>query len=276
MEAVQFSTVATRHLSTPSPSRNNKTLSYYSSCPRYSTKSCCSSWTGSSNNVTSLSSRNSFTKEIWRWVKCKSSFTLRREMGGGVVKAEMFGQLTSGLESAWNKLKGEEVLTKENIVEPMRDIRRALLEADVSLPVVRRFVQSVSDQAIGIGVIRGVKPDQQLVKIVHDELVKLMGGEVSELCVKETTGEVLHAYCGRCLQTCCIDQLVILSEQVGVPVYTEGTDVKPSEIARKGLAEAKKKNIDVAIVDTAEGFRLILSLFIDKGMMDELKTLNGY
>ncbi|KAJ6778400.1 hypothetical protein OIU74_002234, partial [Salix koriyanagi] len=69
-------------------------------------------------------------------------------MGGGVVKAEMFGQLTSGLESAWNKLKGEEVLTKENIVERMRDIRRALLEADVSLPVVRRFVQSVSDQAI--------------------------------------------------------------------------------------------------------------------------------
>ncbi|KAJ6303770.1 hypothetical protein OIU77_017613 [Salix suchowensis] len=108
MEAVQFSTIASRHFSTPSPSRNNKTLSYYSSYPRYSTKSCCSSWTGSSNNVTSLSSRNSFTKEIWRWVKCKSSVTLRREMGGGVVKAEMFGQLTSGLESAWNKLKGED------------------------------------------------------------------------------------------------------------------------------------------------------------------------
>ncbi|KAL9660781.1 hypothetical protein QQ045_025599 [Rhodiola kirilowii] len=110
----------------------------------------------------------------------------------------MFGQLTTGLESAWNKLKGEEVLTKDNIVEPMRDIRRALLEADarcvtliskskhesafqVSLPEVRRFVQSISEQAVGVGVIRGVKPDQQLVKIVNDELVKLMGGEVSEL-----------------------------------------------------------------------------------------------
>ncbi|KAJ6425578.1 hypothetical protein OIU84_026202 [Salix udensis] len=239
--------------------------------------------------------QDSFTKEIWRWVKCKSSVTLRREMGGGVVKAEMFGQLTSGLESAWNKLKGEEVLTKENIVEPMRDIRRALLEADVSLPVVRRFVQSVSDQAIGIGVIRGVKPDQQLVKIVHDELVKLMGGEVSELvfaksaptvillaglqgvgkttvCAKlanylKKQGKSCMLIAGDVYRPAAIDQLVILGEQVGVPVYTEGTDVKPSEIARKGLAEAKKKNIDVAIVDTAG------RLQIDKGMMDELKDV---
>ncbi|KAI0491481.1 hypothetical protein KFK09_025741 [Dendrobium nobile] len=77
----------------------------------------------------------------------------------------MFGQLTSGLEAAWSKLKGEEVLTKENIAEPMRDIGRALLEADVSLPVVRRFVQSISDQAAGVGLIRGVKPDQQLLKV---------------------------------------------------------------------------------------------------------------
>uniref|UniRef100_A0A6N2LJY9 signal-recognition-particle GTPase n=1 Tax=Salix viminalis TaxID=40686 RepID=A0A6N2LJY9_SALVM len=177
----------------------------------------------------------------------------------------------------------------------MRDIRRALLEADVSLPVVRRFVQSVSDQAIGIGVIRGVKPDQQLVKIVHDELVKLMGGEVSELvfaksaptvillaglqgvgkttvCAKlanylKKQGKSCMLIAGDVYRPAAIDQLVILSEQVGVPVYTEGTDVKPSEIARKGLAEAKKKNIDVAIVDTAG------RLQIDKGMMDELKDV---
>ncbi|XP_061955309.1 signal recognition particle subunit SRP54, chloroplastic-like [Populus nigra] len=295
MEAVQLSTVASRHFSTPSLSKNNKTLSYYSSCPGYSTKSFCSSWTGSSNNVTSLSSRNSFTKEMWRWVTCKSVVTFRREMGGGVVKAEMFGQLTSGLESAWNKLKGEEVLTKENIVEPMRDIRRALLEADVSLPVVRRFVQSVSDQAVGVGLVRGVKPDQQLVKIVHDELVKLMGGEVSELvfaksaptvillaglqgvgkttvCAKlanylKKQGKSCMLIAGDVYRPAAIDQLVILGEQVGVPVYTEGTDVKPSEIARKGLSEAKKKNIDVVIVDTAG------RLQIDKGMMDELKDV---
>ncbi|KAG5243984.1 signal recognition particle protein [Salix suchowensis] len=295
MEAVQFSTVASRHFSTPSFARNNRSFSCYSSCSRNSAKSSCSSWNGSSNNVTSLSSRNSFTREIWTWVNCKSVVTLGREMRGAVVKAEMFGQLTSGLESAWNKLKGEEVLTKENIAEPMRDIRRALLEADVSLPVVRRFVQSVGDQAVGVGLIRGVKPDQQLVKIVRDELVKLMGGEVSELvfaksgptvillaglqgvgkttiCAKlanylKKQGKSCMLVAGDVYRPAAIDQLVILGEQVGVSVYTEGTDVKPSEIARKGLEEAKKKNIDVVIVDTAG------RLQIDKAMMDELKDV---
>ncbi|XP_011004223.1 PREDICTED: signal recognition particle 54 kDa protein, chloroplastic [Populus euphratica] len=295
MEAVQFSTVASRHFSTPSFARNNKSFSYYSGCSRNSARSSTSSWTGSSNNVTSLSSRNSFTREIWRWVNCRSVVTLGREMGGGVIKAEMFGQLTSGLESAWNKLKGEEVLTKENIAEPMRDIRRALLEADVSLPVVRRFVQSVGDQAVGVGLIRGVKPDQQLVKIVRDELVKLMGGEVSELvfaksgptvillaglqgvgkttvCAKlanylKKQGKSCMLVAGDVYRPAAIDQLVILGEQVGVSVYTEGTDVKPSEIARKGLVEAKRKNIDVVIVDTAG------RLQIDKAMMDELKDV---
>ncbi|KAG4913538.1 hypothetical protein JHK86_053971 [Glycine max] len=204
----------------------------------------------------------------------------------------MFGQLTSGLETAWNKLKGEEVLSKENIVEPMRDIRRALLEADVSLPVVRRFVQSVSDQAVGVGVIRGVRPDQQLVKIVHDELVRLMGGEVSELvfaksgptvillaglqgvgkttvCAKlanylKKQGKSCMLVAGDVYRPAAIDQLAILGKQVDVPVYTAGTDVKPSEIAKQGLEEAKKKKIDVVIVDTAGRLQT---------MMDELKEV---
>lgn len=207
----------------------------------------------------------------------------------------MFGQLTSGLESAWNKLRGVDVLTKENIAEPMRDIRRALLEADVSLPVVRRFVQSVSEQVIGVGLIRGVRPDQQLVKIVHDELVKLMGGEVSDLVFaksgptvillaglqgvgKTTVCAKLAFYLKKLGKSCllvaadvyrpaAIDQLVILGEQVGIPVYTEGTDTKPSQIAKHGLQEAKKKAIDVVIVDTAGRSQ------IDKTMMDELKEV---
>lgn len=207
----------------------------------------------------------------------------------------MFGQLTSGLEAAWNKLKGEEVLTKENIVEPMRDIRRALLEADVSLPVVRRFVQAVGDQAVGVGLIRGVRPDQQLVKIVNDELVKLMGGEVSDLefaksgptvillaglqgvgkttvCAKlafylKKLGKSCMLVAGDVYRPAAIDQLKILGEQVGVPVYSEGTDIKPSEIAKRGLDEAKKKSVDVVIVDTAG------RLQIDKTMMDELKEV---
>ncbi|KAH6807464.1 chloroplast signal recognition particle 54 kDa subunit [Perilla frutescens var. frutescens] len=191
-----------------------------------------------------------------------------------------------------------EVLTKENIVEPMRDIRRALLEADVSLPVVRRFIQAVSDQAVGTGVIRGVRPDQQLVKIVRDELVKLMGGEVSELLFsntkptvillaglqgvgKTTVSAKLALYLKKLGKSCmliagdvyrpaAIDQLVILGEQVGVPVYAAGTDIKPAEIARQGLAEARKKNVDVVIMDTAGRLQARL---IDKAMMDELKEV---
>lgn len=292
MEAIHFSTVASSQFSSASPYSSTTNKSLCSS--RYGRKSTNihSSWTGSSLSI-SFSSRNLFTREIWGLVNSKS-VTVRREFRG-VVRAEMFGQLTSGLEAAWNKLKGEEVLTKENIAEPMRDIRRALLEADVSLPVARRFVQVVSEQAVGVGLIRGVRPDQQLVKIVRDELVKLMGGEVSELvfaksaptiillaglqgvgkttvCAKlafylKKQGKSCMMVAGDVYRPAAIDQLVILGEQVGVPVYTAGTEVKPSEIARQGLEEAKKKNVDVVIMDTAG------RLQIDRAMMDELKEV---
>ncbi|KAK7337250.1 hypothetical protein VNO77_17815 [Canavalia gladiata] len=284
MEAI----LTSRHFSTLSPSfSHNRTLSS-SFVPAKSIK------LSSPSTSASLSSRNCFAKDIWGWVN-SNGVAVRRNMRGVVVRAEMFGQLTSGLETAWNKLKGEEVLSKENIVEPMRDIRRALLEADVSLPVVRRFVQSVSDQAVGVGVIRGVRPDQQLVKIVHDELVKLMGGEVSELvfaksgptvillaglqgvgkttvCAKlanylKKQGKSCMLVAGDVYRPAAIDQLAILGKQVDVPVYTAGTDVKPSQIAKQGLEEAKKKKIDVVIVDTAG------RLQIDKAMMDELKEV---
>ncbi|XP_019195764.1 PREDICTED: signal recognition particle 54 kDa protein, chloroplastic-like [Ipomoea nil] len=280
------STVASRHFS---PSLTKISLSN----PKTSYLSLPSSWPASTHSL-SFSSRNSFTREAWRFINSKNVVSFRREMRG-VIRAEMFGQLTTGLESAWTKLRGEEVLNKENIVEPMRDIRRALLEADVSLPVVRRFVQSISDQAVGTGLIRGVRPDQQMVKIVHDELVKLMGGEVSELIFaksgptvillaglqgvgKTTISAKLALYLKKLGKKCmliagdvyrpaAIDQLVILGEQVDVPVYTAGTDIKPAEIAKQGLEEAKKKNIDVVIMDTAG------RLQIDKAMMDELKEV---
>ncbi|KAH7680683.1 Signal-recognition-particle GTPase protein [Dioscorea alata] len=265
---------------------------------RYAGRTCFSSrstspWIGSSGISLGNPSRNVFTREVWSWINSESSYIGRRNQF--VVRAEMFGQLTSGLEAAWNKLKGEEVLTKENIVEPMRDIRRALLEADVSLTVVRRFVQAVSDQAVGVGLIRGVRPDQQLVKIVNDELVKLMGGEVSDLefaksgptvillaglqgvgkttvCAKlafylKKLGKSCMLVAGDVYRPAAIDQLKILGEQVGVPVYSEGTDIKPAEIAKRGLDEAKKKSVDVVIVDTAG------RLQIDKTMMDELKEV---
>uniref|UniRef100_A0A2N9GLV3 signal-recognition-particle GTPase n=1 Tax=Fagus sylvatica TaxID=28930 RepID=A0A2N9GLV3_FAGSY len=290
MEAMQFSTVAaSRHFSTASHSFISR--SHGQNLARKPSKLR----TGSTNSTTSLSSKTLFTRELWGLVNSKSVTVRKRGRRGLIVRAEMFGQLTSGLEAAWNKLKGEEVLTKENIVEPMRDIRRALLEADVSLPVVRRFVQAVSEQAVGVGLIRGVRPDQQLVKIVRDELVKLMGGEVSELvfaksgptvillaglqgvgkttvCAKlalylKKQGKSCMLVAGDVYRPAAIDQLVILGEQVDVPVYTAGTEVKPSEIAKQGLQEAKKKNMDVVIMDTAG------RLQIDKGMMDELKEV---
>ncbi|KAK3118416.1 hypothetical protein QOZ80_9BG0698730 [Eleusine coracana subsp. coracana] len=222
-------------------------------------------------------------------------WTRRRRGCGLVVRAEMFGQLTTGLESAWNKLRGVDVLTKENIAEPMRDIRRALLEADVSLPVVRRFIESVSEKAAGTDVIRGVRPDQQLVKVVNDELVQLMGGEVSDLVFaksgptvillaglqgvgKTTVCAKLAFYLKKMGKSCmlvaadvyrpaAIDQLTILGKKVGVPVYSEGTEAKPSQIARNGLKEAKTKKTDVIIVDTAG------RLQVDKAMMNELKEV---
>uniref|UniRef100_A0A0E0R4D5 signal-recognition-particle GTPase n=1 Tax=Oryza rufipogon TaxID=4529 RepID=A0A0E0R4D5_ORYRU len=212
----------------------------------------------------------------------------RRKRGSGlVVRAEMFGQLTTGLESAWNKLRGTDQLTKDNIAEPMRDIRRALLEADVSLPVVRSFIESVTEKAVGTDVIRGVKPEQQL--------VKLMGGEVSDLVFAKTAPTVillaglqgvgkttvcakLAYYLKKMGKSCmliaadvyrpaAIDQLTILGKQVGVPVYSEGTEAKPSQIAKNGIKEAKSKKTDVIIVDTAG------RLQVDKAMMSELKEV---
>ncbi|KAF1880908.1 hypothetical protein Lal_00022938 [Lupinus albus] len=290
MEAIHISTVASRHFSTSFS--HNRTFSSSSSSSSAKPTNLSSPWKTSS--FSSSSKNNLFSNEVWGWVKSKNVSVRRKQILPGLIRAEMFGQLTTGLESAWNKLKGEEVLTKENIFEPMRDIRRALLEADVSLPVVRRFVEDVTDQAVGVGVIRGVKPDQQLVKnemgvdhwvlqIVHDELVKLMGGEFSELVFAETgptvillaglqgvgktTGKSCMLVAGDIYRPAAIDQLAILGKKVGVPVYTAGTNVKPSEIAKQGLEEAKKKNIDVVVVDTAG------RLQIDKAMMDELKEV---
>ncbi|XP_042392970.1 signal recognition particle 54 kDa protein, chloroplastic-like [Zingiber officinale] len=295
MEAIYFSAPPSRHLSVGSPSLQFA-RAFCSSIRgagtgRQSLHSN-SSWTGSAL-YTGSSGRTLFVREVWSWIHSKSERVRRGRCC--IVRAEMFGQLTTGLETAWNKLRGVDVLSKENIAEPMRDIRRALLEADVSLPVVRRFVQSVSDQAVGAGVIRGVRPDQQLVKIVHDDLVKLMGGEVSELVFaksgptvillaglqgvgKTTVCAKLAFYLKKLGKSCmlvaadvyrpaAIDQLKILGEKIDVPVYAEGVDVKPAEIAKHGLEEAKKKSINVVIVDTAG------RLQIDKSMMDELKEV---
>eukprot|EP00897_Mesotaenium_endlicherianum_P002701 jgi/Mesen1/2459/ME000158S01648 len=172
--------------------------------------------------------------------------SLRRQGRGGalVIRAAVFDQLNTSLEKVWEKLKSQEKLTRDNVKEPMREIRRALLEADVSLPVVRRFVRDVTEKAVGIEVVRGVRPDQQLVK--------------GKKCLMVATDVYRPA---------AIDQLITLGSQVDVPVFSLGTDVAPAEIARRAMVEAKEQEADVIIVDTAG------RLQVNAGMMDELRQI---
>ncbi|KAI4968038.1 hypothetical protein ZWY2020_039882 [Hordeum vulgare] len=209
---------------------------------------------------------------------------------GGDVRAAHHRARVRVEQAAWRRCADE-----GNHCGADADIRRALLEADVSLPVVRRFVSSVSEKALGSDVIRGIRPEQQLVKIVHDELVQLMGGEVSDLVFAKTGPTVillaglqgvgkttvcakLAFYLKKLGKSCmlvaadvyrpaAIDQLTVLGEQVGVPVYSEGTTAKPAEITKNAMEEAKRNNIDAIVVDTAG------RLQIDKTMMVELKEV---
>ena len=222
----------------------------------------------------------------------------RTDRGAGlVVRADAFGTLTDRLNGVWAALKDEDDLSAENIKAPLKDIRRALLEADVSLPVVRRFIKSVEAKAVGVKVTKGVNASQQLTKVVADELCELMGGFGGDKLALKGEGEgptvILMAglqgvgkttACGKLslflkkqnktallvatdvYRPAAIDQLKKLGEQIGVPVYDEGVDGNPPEIAAKGVQKAKDEGIDVVIVDTAG------RLTIDEQLMGELKA----
>jgi len=212
-----------------------------------------------------------------------------------ITKADAFNNLAETLDEAWAKMKGVKDLSQENIKLPLKDVRRALLEADVSLPVVRRFIKRVEERAVGVKVTKGVEPSQELVKLVADELCQLMGGVGAEGIKFRTDGKptvVLMAglqgvgkttACGKlalsmkkqnkkCLlvatdvyRPAAIEQLKKLGSDLGVPVYDEGKDASPPLIARNGVADAiKRGDIDVVIVDTAG------RLNIDEQLMNEL------
>ena len=162
---------------------------------------------------------------------------------------------------------------------PLRELRTALLEADVALPVVKDFLQKVEARSAGIAVEAGVTPQQQLVKVVNDELTAALGGEASPLAFapagptvillaglqgagKTTAAAKLAALLLRQGRTpllvatdtfrpAAIDQLVKIGTQAGVPVFQQGTDKRPADIARAGIAEAARTNRDVVIIDTA-------------------------
>ena len=207
----------------------------------------------------------------------------------------MFESLSERLERSFKILKGEGKITEINVAETLKDVRKALLEADVNYKTAKTFTDDVKAKALGMNVLTAVKPSELMVKIVHDELAALMGGTHSELELKATPSIILMAglqgsgkttFTGKLanmlknkkgknpLMVACdvyrpaaIEQLRVLGEQINVPVYTEIDSKDVVSIAKNAIAEAKKKGNDVVIVDTAG------RLAVDEEMMNEISAV---
>ncbi|MBO4427953.1 MAG: signal recognition particle protein [Bacteroidales bacterium] len=208
----------------------------------------------------------------------------------------MFENLSERLERSFKILKGEGKITEINVAETMKDVRRALLDADVSYKVAKEFCDRVKDKAIGTGVLTAVKPQQMMVKIVHDELAEFMGSNAVEVNFKGNPGVVLVAglngsgkttFCGKfalrlkskgvkvMLAACdtfrpaAIDQLKTLGEQVGVPVFSLEGEKDPVKVAKAAVSKAGQEGYSTVIVDTAG------RLAVDAELMDEIRTLHS-
>ena len=207
----------------------------------------------------------------------------------------MFENLSERLERSFKILKGEGKITEINVAETMRDVRRALLDADVNFKVAKQFTDTVKAKALGQNVLQSVKPKEQMVKIVHDELATLMGGSAAKFDLSGNPTVVLMSglqgsgkttFSGklarkfkseqgkRPLLVACdvyrpaaIEQLKVVGEQIGVPVFTEEGNQNPVDIALKGVAYAKANHLDLVIVDTAG------RLAVDEAMMQEVENL---
>ncbi len=207
----------------------------------------------------------------------------------------MFENLSSKIEKALHTLRGKGSITDINVAETVKEVRKALLDADVSYPIAKEFTDKVKAEALGRNVITSIEPGQLMVKIVHEELTRLMGSESVDINVKGQPAVVLIAglqgsgkttfsaklanllktkrgrqvmlVAGDVYRPAAISQLQTLGEQVGVPVYTEEGSKNPVEIAKHAIAEAKGKGVNVVIVDTAG------RLAVDEEMMDEIAAL---
>ncbi|MBQ2969657.1 MAG: signal recognition particle protein [Bacteroidaceae bacterium] len=207
----------------------------------------------------------------------------------------MFENLSERLERSFKILKGEGKITEVNVAETLKDVRKALLDADVNYKVAKTFTDTVKEKALGQNVLTSVRPSQLMVKIVHDELTTLMGGDAVELELKSRPSVILMSGLQgsgkttmsgklalmlkskkhrRPLLAACdvyrpaaIDQLSVLGEQIEVPVYKEEGNKNPIEIAQNAIREAKAKNCDVVIVDTAG------RLAVDEQMMQEIAAI---
>ena len=207
----------------------------------------------------------------------------------------MFDNLSERLERSFKILKGEGKITDINVAETLKDVRRALLDADVNYKVAKNFTDTVKEKALGQNVLTAVKPSQLMVKIVHDELTTLMGGDTAELELKGRPAIILmsglqgsgkttfsgklanllktkrgkHPLLVACdvYRPAAIEQLKVLGEQIGVPVYSEEGNNDPVKIALNAVKEARATGKDVVIVDTAG------RLAIDEQMMNEIAAI---
>ena len=207
----------------------------------------------------------------------------------------MFENLIDKLESSFKLLKGEGKITEINVAETLKDIRKALLDADVSYKIAKKFCDDVKQKAMGQNVLKSVRPSQMMVKIVHDELTKLMGSEATDINVKGTPGIVLVAglqgsgkttFSGKLALNCktkrglkvmlvagdvyrpaAIEQLKVLGEQVGVTVYTEEGSKDPVSIANNAIKVAKEQGYSLVFIDTAG------RLAVDEEMMNEIEAI---
>ncbi len=207
----------------------------------------------------------------------------------------MFENLIDRLENSFKILKGEGKITEINVAETLKDIRKALLDADVSYKIAKKFCDGVKEKAMGQNVLKSVKPSQMMVKIVHDELAALMGSQASEININGNPGVVLVSglqgsgkttFCGKLsyllknkkgkkvlvcagdvYRPAAIDQLKVLTQQIGVDIYTEEGNMNPVSLAKSALSHAKANGYNVLIIDTAG------RLAVDQEMMDEISAI---
>jgi signal recognition particle subunit SRP54 len=207
----------------------------------------------------------------------------------------MFENLTDRLERSLKILKGEGRITEINVAETLKEVRRALLDADVNYKTAREFTENVKQKALGQNVLTAVKPEQLMVKIVHDELAALMGGSATDINIKGNPAVILMAglqgsgkttfsgklanmlkskrgknpllVAGDVYRPAAIEQLKVLGEQINVPVYWEEENKNPVKIAQNAIQYAKQHGKDVVIIDTAG------RLAIDEQMMNEIESI---
>lgn len=207
----------------------------------------------------------------------------------------MFESLSSRLDRSFKILKGEGKITEINVAETLKDVRRALLDADVNYKTAKTFTETVKEKAMGQNVLTAVKPQQLMVKIVHDELAELMGGKSTDINLKSSPAIILMSglqgsgkttFSGKLAKMlkskkgknpllvaddiyrpAAIEQLKILGTQIGVPVYAEEENKNPVQIAQNAIKQAKQNGNDVVIIDTAG------RLAIDEQMMNEITAI---